>query len=289
MNAIAASPAGRAVARSARLPRTKLSPATKRVIVGSSLAALILLLGILSPVLTPYDPNAQALTSRLLAPSAAHLFGTDSFGRDVFTRTLASATIDIPLALAATIGPAIIGTVLGALSGYVGGILDSFVMRLCDVLQAFPTYVFFLVMVFATGGGVSAYLVGAAVIFWVPFARLVRSEVMLIKELDYVRAARSLGYSKFRQLFRHIVPNAIPQVIVFSASQMVFCLLGLAGLSFLGVGVPAPTAEWGAMIADGQQYIRTAWWISTLPGLFILVVGIAFSVLSDGLDQRNRR
>ena len=214
----AAVPTRAVVARPEKAPRTKLSPAMTRIIIGAGIAAVILIAGFVGPLLKPYGITTQDLSARLLAPSAKHWFGTDEFGRDVFTRTLASARIDIPLALAATVGPAIIGTILGALSGYVGSWLDSIIMRLCDVLQAFPTYIFFLVMVFVTGGGVSAYLVGAAVIFWVPFARLVRSEVMLIKELDYVRAARSLGFSRTRQLFRHIVPNAIPQVVVFSAS-----------------------------------------------------------------------
>lgn len=278
-------------ARIERLPgrsRRRISPATVRIAIGTGIVALVLLAGFCAPLLTPYAPNTQDLDARLLAPSAAHWFGTDALGRDVFSRTLTAATIDIPLALVATLIPAVIGTVLGALSGYVGRGLDALIMRLCDILQAFPTYVFFLVMVFVTGGGVQAYLVGAAAIFWVPFARLVRSEVLLIKELDYVRAARSLGFSRVRQLFRHIIPNAVPQVVVFSASQVVFCLLGLAGLSFLGVGVAPPTAEWGSMIAEGQVYVRTAWWISTIPGLFILLVGIGFSVLSDGLDQRSR-
>jgi peptide/nickel transport system permease protein len=264
------------------------APGSRKLAAGVAILALLLLGGLLVPRLLGIDPTAQHLDARLLAPSLDHPFGTDNLGRDEFTRCLAAALVDIPLALLGSLIPAAIGSVLGLVSGYGGRLVDAFVMRLGDVLQSLPSYVFLIAVAFIVGPGVGAFLVAAAVISWVIYARLIRSQVLVLRELDYVHAARLSGLGPVRVLVRHVLPNAVPQVIVYLAADMVISLTYLAGLSFLGLGVAEPTPEWGLMIRNGTLYLGTSWWMATFPGLMMVLTGGALAFISDALDERGR-
>lgn len=257
---------------------------------GAGIVVLVGLLvaGTLVPALLQIDPTAQNLAQRLMAPSAQHPFGTDDLGRDILIRCVAAALVDIPLALLGSIIPAMIGSALGLIAGFGGRVVDTIVMRLGDILQSLPSYVFLIAVAFIVGPGVGAFLVAAAFISWVIYARLIRSQVLVLRELDFVHAARLSGIGTPRVLARHVLPNAIPQVIVYLAADMVISLTYLAGLSFLGLGVPAPTPEWGLMVKDGTLYLGTAWWMATFPGLFIVLTGGALAFISDALDERGR-
>jgi len=257
---------------------------------GAGIVVLVGLLvaGTLVPALLQIDPTAQNLAQRLMAPSAQHPFGTDDLGRDILIRCVAAALVDIPLALLGSIIPAMIGSALGLIAGFGGRVVDTIVMRLGDILQSLPSYVFLIAVAFIVGPGVGAFLVAAAFISWVIYARLIRSQVLVLRELDFVHAARLSGIGTPRVLARHVLPNAIPQVIVYLAADMVISLTYLAGLSFLGLGVPAPTPEWGLMVKDGTLYLGSAWWMATFPGLFIVLTGGALAFISDALDERGR-
>lgn len=239
------------------------------------------------PFLT--DPTKQNLKSRLLPPSGEHWFGTDELGRDVFSRVVHAALVDLPIGVVCAGLAALLGTLIGALAGYRGGWVDSVVMRIADIVQAFPTYIFLVALVFALGAGTRSFIVAMAVLGWVTYARLVRAEILRVRDLDFVAAAHLSGFSRRRVLFRHVLPNSIGQVLVYLASDVVLVLLLLAGVSFFGLGVPPPTPEWGQMIAAGQKYLRDQWWIVTFPGLAIVIAGSAVALVADGLEDRMRR
>jgi peptide/nickel transport system permease protein len=253
---------------------------------GIGILVVLLAAGLIVNLTT--DPIAQDLTQRLLPPSLAHPFGTDELGRSVFIRSLAASTLDIPLAIGAAVIPAVIGTLLGLLAGYGGRVADPVVMRVGDMLQAFPSYVLMIVVVFIVGPGIGAFLIAIAIINWVAYARLVRSQVLVIREQDYVHAARIGGLGGPRVALRHVLPNALPQVIVYLASDAVLALILLSGLSFLGLGVASPTPEWGLMISQGRLFVQTAWWLTLFPGLMIVAAAAAFSLISDALDDWSR-
>jgi peptide/nickel transport system permease protein len=235
------------------------------------------------------DPTEQHLKDRLLAPSADHWFGTDELGRDVFSRVVHAALVDLPIGLLCAALAALIGTLIGALAGSRGGWVDALIMRIADIVQAFPTYIFLVALVFALGAGTRSFIVAMVALGWVTYARLVRSEILRVRDLDFVSAAHLSGLSRTRVLFRHILPNSMGQVFVYLASDVVLVLLLLAGVSFFGLGVPPPTPEWGQMIAAGQKYLRDQWWIVTFPGLAIVVTGCAVAMVADGLEDRSRR
>jgi len=235
------------------------------------------------------DPREQHLKDRLLAPSTAHWFGTDELGRDVFSRVVHAALVDLPIGVLCAALAALLGTLIGALAGSRGGWVDAMIMRIADVVQAFPTYIFLVALVFALGAGTRSFIVAMVVLSWVTYARLVRSEILRVRDLDFVSAAHLSGFGRARVLFRHILPNSMGQVVVYLASDVVMVLLLLAGVSFFGLGVPPPTPEWGQMIAAGQKYLRDQWWIVTFPGLSIVVTGCAVALVADGLEDRLRR
>lgn len=257
------------------------------MIVGISIVGLFIVLGLSASLITA-NPLAQDVRARLLPPSGAHWFGTDDLGRDVFARTIWAIRVDLPLALLGSFLPGVLGVLLGGLAGYVGRWFDGLTMRLADIVQAFPSYVLLLVVAFVIGKGPTAFVVAAVILAWTSYARLVRAQVLVIREMEFVMAAKTSGLGHLRVFLRHVLPNALPQAIVYFASDLVLALLALAGLSFLGLGIGQPTPEWGAMIATGQQYLRSAWWLATIPGLAIVVVGGAFALISEGIDDRMR-
>lgn len=267
--------------RSAR----RTAPLPAQVWVGATIVAVYILIALFAPVIAPYAPNAQSVPDALQAPSAAHPLGTDELGRDVLSRLMWAARIDLLVGFLGALLPAIVGTALGAAAGYFGGWVDALVMRTSDLVQAFPTYILMIALVFVLGPGPGSILVAFTVVAWVAYARLIRTEVLRVREADYVAAARTSGFSQGRVLWRHVFPNSVGQSLVYLPSDIVAATLGLAALSYLGLGIQPPTAEWGAMIAAGQPFIRTEWWLSTVPGLVIVVFGLGLSLIAEGVES----
>ena len=250
------------------------------IVIGWALVAL------LAPWIAPYDPIAHNLPEKLQAPNLLHPFGTDNFGRDILSRVMHGARIDLQMGILGVLFPFMIGTTVGAIAGYAGGWVDSVLMRVVDVVLAFPFLVLMLAIIAILGPGLHSFYIALALVGWVSYARLVRAQVLVLKTSDFVMAARSLGFGRFRILFRHILPNCIAGSIVFSMSDVVLVVLSGSSISYLGLGVQPPTAEWGVMIAEGQNFITTAWWITTFPGLAIVFMAFGFSMLADGLAER---
>lgn len=254
--------------------------------IGSIMFLGIVLAGIFAPWLVPYDPYTQDLNNTLQPPSLTHPFGTDNFGRDVLTRVLFGIRIDLPFGFLTTYVPMVYGVVLGAMAGYAGGFFDGILMRVLDVVVAFPFLVLIIVIVAILGPGIFNIYIAIFLTAWTMYARLARAEMLVERNKDYILAARNLGYGPGRIVFRHALPNVINSSIVFSMSDFVLNIMLVSGLSFLGLGVTPPTPEWGAMIAEGRDFIFEAWWISTLPGLALVVTGAALCLIGDGLAQR---
>jgi len=253
-------------------------------IVGVVLLGLLALAALLAPVLVS-GPNQLHLGSVLQGPSAAHPFGTDEYGRDVLARVLVATRTDLEIGLFCVLPALFIGTIVGTLAGYFGGWLDIALMRIVDVLVAFPFVVLVIAIVAALGVGITNMFLAVAVVAWVAYARLARSEVQVIRQLDYIRAARVLGFSHRRILLRHVLPNVIVQPLVYATSDFVgYILLGSA-LGYLGLGVQPPNAEWGTMIADGKNFLAQAPWISIFPGCAIVVIGIACILVGNSLGD----
>jgi peptide/nickel transport system permease protein len=254
----------------------------------AGVAILIAIIGssLVSPLLGFDDPTGQDLASALLPPSWEHPFGTDALGRDVFTRVNYGTRIDLVFGVVTTYIPLVLGVLVGAFAGYFGGWFDSVLMRLADFVIAFPLMVLVLAVVAVLGAGIAAAYIGILLVAWALYARLTRGEMLVLRERQFIMAAQGLGYSTPRIIFRHALPNVVRASLVFSMADMVLNILTLAGLSYLGLGVAPPTPEWGAIVAEGQPYMRTAWWISTFSGLTIVLAGVSFSLIGDALADR---
>jgi peptide/nickel transport system permease protein len=252
---------------------------------GLVLLALLLLTGYLGPQLLHIDPLEVDFSIALLPPGAEHWFGTDDLGRDVFARVVHAIAIDLQIASVCVILPFLIGTTVGLVSGYLGGWVDTVLMRLVDILWAFPFYVLVIAIVGSLGPSVGNMYIAFTVVVWISFARIVRGEVLLAKRAEYVQAAQVLGYSHLRIVLRHVLPNVITPAIVFMMADVVLTILAVTSLGFLGLGIQPPTPEWGVMISEGRNFIIDGWWISLFPGLAIVYVGISFALLGDGLDN----
>jgi len=261
----------------------------KTLYIGTGLLGFLVLVAIIAPLISPYDPNEQDLLNTLLGPGSHHWLGTDPLGRDVFTRLIYGARVDLTIGLLAVILPYLIGVSLGLLTGWLGGATDSVVMRIVDTVIAFPFYVLAIALIFVFGPGIKSIIVAITLVGWVAYSRIVRANVLVAKEQDYVHAARLTGLPTFRILRRHLLPNVISQSIVFAMSDIVLSILAIVSLGYLGLGVPVPTAEWGSMIQEGQSYIMNQWWLSTLPGLMVVYVGFSLSLIGDGLVARLER
>jgi peptide/nickel transport system permease protein len=259
------------------------------LVVAVVIIAAVAAAGLFAPWLAPYSPIKQNYTAAVQPPTAAHPFGTDKFGRDQLSRMLYGTRIDLAVGLVCTGVPLVIGVGVGAVSGYYGGLIDTLFMRLIDVQVAFPFYVLLIAIVSILGPGLVNVYYALILVGWVAFARLVRGEILLAKQLEYAQAARAIGCSDLRVIGRHLLPNVIGPAIVFSMSAVVLNILAGASLSFLGLGVQPPTPEWGGMVAESREYVLTAWWLPTFPGLAITLVGVAFSLLGDGLSGYLRR
>jgi peptide/nickel transport system permease protein len=257
--------------------------------VGLAGVLVVALLAIAAPLLTPYDPTALDLTHALQPPSLAHPFGTDPFGRDIFSRVLYGARIDLQIGLIGVAIPLACGTAIGLFSGFYGGWIDAVIGRIIDVVVAFPFLVLVIAIVAMLGPGLVSFYIAVSLVSWVAYARIIRGEVLSARGREYVLAAQMLGYSDARIMFRHLLPNVVPAVFVFAMSDIVLDILTGASLGFFGLGVQSPTPEWGVMIAEGRDFITTAWWMVAFPGLAIVVAGLFFSLVGDGLADVIRR
>ncbi|MDD2055023.1 ABC transporter permease [Pseudomonas putida] len=252
---------------------------------GLFLLAALLLMAYAGPYLISHDPLAVDFDQALLAPSLTHPFGTDDLGRDVLSRVIHAAATDLQIALVCVLLPFAIGTTIGLISGYIGGWVDAVLMRLVDILWAFPFYVLVIAIVGSMGPSIGNMYLAFTVVIWISFARIVRGEVLLVKNAEYIQAAKVLGYSQLRIVLRHVLPNVITPAIVFMMADVVLTILAVTSLGFLGLGIQPPTPEWGVMISEGRNFILDGWWISLFPGLAIVYVGITFALLGDGLDD----
>ena len=247
-----------------------------------------LLVALAAPLIAPYDPDAIDISNMLTGPNSAHWFGTDQFGRDVLSRVIHAARVDLFLCVVGVLPPLLIGTVVGLLSGYFGGVIDSLFMRLYDLTVAFPFFVLVLAIVGVLGPGLVNFVIALTLVGWVSYARLVRAEVLTVRESEYIRAAECLGYPRRAILFRHVLPNAFGPVIAYAVSDAVLVMLAGASFGFLGMGAQPPLAEWGVIIADGQAFVQQAWWICLFPGLAAISLGLGFAFLGDGIGQMQR-
>lgn len=255
----------------------------RNLVVGCSMIGALILVALFAPVISPYSPQEQNYAITQLPPSLSHPFGTDNFGRDVFTRVLYGARIDLQVGLISVIPPFIIGIILGSLAAFYGGIADTLIMRLADIVQAFPFIVLVIGIVAVLGPGLTNMYIAVALIAWIVYARLIRSEILVEKQKEYVLAARACGNNDWQLLKRHLLPNVISSSLVFAMADIALYILLAASLSFLGLGAKPPSPEWGAMITEGRDFITTSWWMSALPGLAIVITGIALSFVGDGL------
>ncbi|QIG39493.1 ABC transporter permease [Microbacterium sp. 4R-513] len=260
-----------------------------QLIVGGAIVAGFVLVAILAPLIAPYDPLAQDVANALAPPSPAHLLGTDELGRDAFSRVVYAARVDLPVSLIGTILPALVGTALGLLAGYFGRGVEVVVLRVADLLQAFPTYILMIVLVFVLGPSVSSLIIAFTAVGWVVYARLTRGEVLRVKESDYITAATTAGLGHTRIMGLHVLPNTVRQSAVYFTSDLIFAVTALASFSFLGLGVQPPTPEWGNMIAAGQPYISVAPWLSVAPGLVLALLALGLALIGDALQSDGSR
>lgn len=265
------------------LIRRRRDRAHARLILFSILLALLLAAALFARSLCPLDPYVQDLSIARQAPSAAHWLGTDRFGRDVFSRVLAGSTVSIYAALALTAVTAVTGTAIGLLCGWLGGWLDTVLMRLSDLFLAFPTLVFALAVAGVLGGGIHNAVIALAAISWPKFARLARSLTIAQREAPYLMAARLAGCSPAGLLLRHVLPNILGQILVAAVLDLSTMMMELAGLSFLGLGVKPPMAEWGSMIDDGRSLLQTAPWMVLAPVGAVFLTVTVFSLFGDAL------
>jgi peptide/nickel transport system permease protein len=266
--------------------RLGLAGQPRALALGVGIVAFWFLLAVFAPLVAPYEPDAHNLQATLQPPSFAHPLGTDNFGRDVLSRVIYGTRVDLELGIMGVLWPFLLGTFLGSIAGYFGGLVDTLLMRLLDITLAFPFLVLMIAIISVLGPGLSSFYIAITLVGWVSYARLVRAQVLVLKSSEFVLAARSLGYSHGRIMFRHILPNALVPSIVFSMSDVVLVILAGASISYLGLGIQPPTAEWGVMIAEGQNFMTTAWWITAFPGCAIVLLAFGFSLLADGLGEK---
>ncbi len=251
--------------------------------IGLFLVLLVFLIAWVGPLFSSYDPIEQNLQRAMERPSADHLLGTDQFGRDVLTRILYGLRIDLQIGIIATIYTLAYGVAIGALAGYYGGWTDTLLMRFLDIFIAFPQLVLAIGVIAMLGQGVLNMYIAIGVVGWITYARLARGEILVAKEMDYALAARAIGARDSRIIWRHLMPNVMTPAIIFAMSDVVLNILFASALGFLGLGIQPPSPELGAMIADGRKFMLTEPNLTTFPGLAVVLVGVAFSVLGDGL------
>jgi peptide/nickel transport system permease protein len=272
------------------LPRRRVSALawqrmvhSPNLIVGLLVLALVVGSALFARFLAPYNPIDQSFSDQLRPPSLVHLFGTDEFGRDIFSRVLYGARIALTVGVISDGIALVTGVVLGIVAGYFGGAADSAVMRTVDVMLAFPYLLLAMIVVAILGPSLTNAMIAIGIVYTPQFARLVRSAVLAIREQEFVEAAAAMGAHSVRVLARHVLPNVLSPIIVMATLTVGFTIVETAGLSFLGLGASPPTPEWGSMLATGRSYMLTAPWIATFPGVAILVTVVGFNLVGDGL------
>ncbi len=256
---------------------------TTNVWIGSVILAIIVFFAVFAPIISPYNPIAMTPADRLKPPDAVHIFGTDDFGRDVFTRVIYGGRLSIEVGLISIALASTVGTLLGIIAGYYGGWVDVVVMRLIDLMLAFPSILLALAIVAILGRSLPNVMLAVGVATIPIYTRIVRASTLSAKQMDYVLSARAIGAPSGRIMFRHILPNILAPIIVITTNGIAGAIIAGAALSFLGVGAQAPTPEWGIMLSDGRSFLRTASWVTTFPGLAIMVTVLAINLLGDGL------
>lgn len=262
---------------------------------GLIVLGLLIAVALFAPLLATHDPYMQDLQNTLQPPSAAHLFGTDELGRDIYSRLVHGSRITLTIIFLVTIVVGPMGLFFGTVAGYFGGKVDTVLMRITDIFLSFPSLILSLAFVAALGPSLNNAIIAISLTAWPPIARLARAETMTFRQADYIAAARLQGASSGRIIWRSIVPMCLPSVLIRLTLNMATVILTAAGLGFLGLGAQPPLPEWGAMIATGRRYMIDSWWLVTFPGLAILSVSLAFNLLGDGLrdaldpKQMNRR
>lgn len=256
--------------------------------IGAAMVVFWCLVALFAPLVATHDPIAIDFEAFLQEPSSDHWFGTDNVGRDTFSRVVYGSRLALYIGLFGVIAPMAIGMTIGLLAGYFGGWVDAIAMRLVDVTVPFPFFVLVLAIVAVLGPGIENYFIALALVGWVGYARLARAEAMVLRHSEFVLAARTMGFSHGYILLRHVFPNSLSPVVVYMMTDVTLVILFGAALGFLGMGVAPPAAEWGVMIAEGQIYISSAWWISFFPGLAMVLIGIGFALMGDGLARMLR-
>ena len=252
-------------------------------ILALALIAVFALCALLAPVLAPYDPLAQELGQRLRPPSPEHWLGTDSLGRDIASRILYGARISLIIGVVVVASAGVVGTAIGLIAGYAGGLVDEALMRLTEVFLAFPALILAMAIAGALGPSLTNAIIAIAAVTWAVYARLTRGQILSLRRREFVEAARAIGASRTRIVVRHLLPNALAPLMIQASFDLGSSIIAAAGLSFIGFGAQPPTPEWGVMISEGRNYISTQPWLSLFPGLAILLAVGSFNLLGDGL------
>jgi len=262
-------------------------------VIGLIIVILFIMMAIFAPWLAPYPNNWRDITKQSMPPSPEHLLGTEIYGGDILSMIIWGSRVSLTIGMTIVLSVVIVGTIVGAIAGYFGGYIDELLMRITDIFLAFPSLVLAMVIVAALGSGLQNVMIAIAIVSWPAYARLIRGQVLSIKERNFVEAARAVGASDWRIITRHLIPNSIAPIIVQATMDLGGIIITAAALSFIGMGAGPGEAEWGRMITDGQSRLLSAPWISTFPGIAILVVCLGFNLLGDGLrdilDPRMRR
>jgi peptide/nickel transport system permease protein len=257
--------------------------------VGGLLLLAIVALVALAPLLTPYDPSATNPIDALQGFGGAHLLGTDNLGRDTWSRLLYGGRVDLSIAFLAVLVPFVSGVLIGTLTGYVGGWVDAVVMRVADIVVAFPFYVLVITLVFVLGSGERSIFIAISTVSWVAYARIVRAEVLVLRKREFIEAGRASGVGNARVMFRHVLPNVITQAIVYSMSDIVMNIGVIVTLSYFGLGIVPPTPDWGGMMSNGQQFLAGGYYSLTLvPAAAVVLTSLALSLVGDGLAHALR-
>ncbi|MCQ5365787.1 ABC transporter permease [Anoxybacillus salavatliensis] len=255
----------------------------KMALVGSGIVLFFILLAVFAPLIAPYEMNDQQLSMRLQAPSKDHIFGTDDFGRDIFSRVVYGARISLWVGFFSVLGSVVIGSLLGIIAGYYGRWIDAVISRIFDIMLAFPSILLAIGIVAVLGPSLKNALIAIAIINIPNFGRLIRSRVLSIKQEEYITAAKAIGMSDARILFHHILPNSMAPIIVQGTLAIATAIIEAAALGFLGLGAQPPNPEWGKMLADSKAYLTQAPWTMIFPGLAIMLTVLGFNLMGDGL------
>jgi peptide/nickel transport system permease protein len=260
---------------------------------GVILVAIVFFAAAFGTLLAPYPPDAISLLERFKPPSATHPFGTDDYGRDLFSRVLAGARISVEVAAVVISISVTLGTLLGAVAGFFGGLVDEAIMRVTDLFLAFPALILAAAIAATWGGNLTTTVIALSTVYWPWYARLVRGQVLSLREREFVTAATVIGAGPWEIMRRHLLPNVLPYVIIQISLDIGYVILSTSALSFLGLGAQPPTPEWGGMMTDARGFMREAWWFPTFPGLALALTVLGFNLLGDGLrdwlDPRMRR